>query len=119
MPIRLKRAYDPPSDDDGYRILVERLWPRGLSKDRAKIDLWIKEAGASHELRKWFGHDPARWDEFRKRYVEEIEQKQEIITILRNALREKETVTFVYSARDTEHNNAVALKEYLAEIGTG
>ena len=113
MPIKLKRAYDPPSGDDGYRILVERLWPRGLSKERAKIDLWAKDAGASSELRTWFGHDPSKWEDFQKKYFAEIQKRPAVIKILRDALREKGTVTFIFAAHDEQHNNAVALKEYL------
>ena len=113
MPIKLKRAYDPPSEDDGYRILVERLWPRGLSKERARIDLWVKDAGASPELRKWFGHDPIKWEDFRKKYFAEIQKRPAIIKIIQDALREKGTVTFIFAAHYEQHNNAVALKEYL------
>ncbi len=115
MTIRLKRAYEPPAEDDGYRILVERLWPRGLSKERAKIDLWMKEAGASPELRTWFGHDPEKWEEFRRRYFREIGQQPEVLRVLRDAIREKGTVTFVFAAHDERHNNAVALKEFLEQ----
>lgn len=115
MIIRLKRAYEPPAEEDGYRILVERLWPRGLSKERAKIDLWVKEAGASPELRTWFGHDPERWEEFRRRYFREIRQRPEVMRMLRDAIREKGTVTFVFAAHDERRNNAVALKEFLEE----
>jgi uncharacterized protein YeaO (DUF488 family) len=111
--IRIKRVYDPPSKEDGYRILVERLWPRGISKERAGIDLWLKDAGASPELRTWFGHDPQRWEEFRRRYFEEMRGRREVVETLRQAIRERGTVTFVFAARDGEHNNAVALREYL------
>lgn len=115
MTIRLKRVYEPPTEDDGYRILVERLWPRGLSKKRAKIDLWAKDAGASTELRTWFGHEPERWEEFRRRYFAEIRQRPEVLQLLRDVIREKGTVTFVFAARDERYNNAVALKEFLEE----
>jgi len=111
--IRLKRVYDPPSGDDGYRILVERLWPRGISRERARIDLWLKDAGASPELRRWFGHDPARWEEFRKRYFAELQERQELVKTLREKIREKGTVTFVFAARNEEQNNAVALRDFL------
>jgi len=111
--IRLKRVYDPPSQEDGYRILVERLWPRGVSKERAGIDLWLREAGASTELRTWFGHDPGKWEEFRLRYFAEIRQRPEVVKALREAIGSKGTVTFVFAARDPEHNNAVALREFL------
>ena len=113
MGIRLKRAYEPAAAEDGYRVLVERLWPRGLSKDRARVDRWIKEAGASTELRRWFGHDPARWEEFRRRYADEVRARPGVREELRGVLREHATVTFLFAAHDEEHNNAVALKELL------
>jgi uncharacterized protein YeaO (DUF488 family) len=115
MTIRLKRVYEPPTGDDGYRILVERLWPRGMSKERAKIDLWMKEAGASPELRTWYGHDPEKWEEFRRRYFTEIRQRPEVLRRIQETVREKGTVTFVFAAHDERHNNAVALKEFLEE----
>lgn len=111
--IRLKRVYESPSREDGYRVLVERLWPRGISKDSAGIDLWLKEAGASPELRRWFGHDPQRWEEFRRRYFGELRERTAVVKLLRELVGEKGTVTFVFAARDREHNNAVALKEFL------
>jgi uncharacterized protein YeaO (DUF488 family) len=113
MNIRLKRVYDPPSEEDGFRILVERLWPRGISKEKAKVDLWLKDAGASTTLRVWFGHDPEKWDEFRERYFKEIRGKSEIIQELIEIIQQRPVVTFVFGARDTEHNNAKALKEFL------
>ncbi len=117
LPIRLKRVYDPPEDGDGYRVLVERLWPRGVTKERAHVDLWLKDAGASPALRTWFGHDPARWEEFRKRYSGEIRGRPGVIGELRDLLAREGTVTFLYAARDEEHNNAVALKEFLETGG--
>ena len=111
--IRLKRVYDPPAEEDGYRVLVERLWPRGLLKERAGVDLWLKDAGASPELRRWFGHDPERWEEFRRRYFAEMRQREEVVDLLKNLIREKGTVTFVFAARDSDRNNAVALREFL------
>jgi len=113
MPIKLKRVYEPPAADDGYRVLVERLWPRGVSKERAQVDLWMKEAGASRELRVWFGHDPEKWDEFRGRYFEEIQGRAEVIRELGKILSREKTVTFLFSAHDEVHNNAGALKEFL------
>ena len=113
MGIRLKRVYESPDAEDGYRILVERLWPRGISKEHAKVDLWLKDAGASPGLRTWFGHDPARWEEFRRKYFEEIHTRPEVIGQLREAIRFYEKVTFLFAAHDTEHNNALALKEFL------
>jgi uncharacterized protein YeaO (DUF488 family) len=115
--IRLKRVYEPPAGEDGFRILVERLWPRGISKERAGIDLWLKDAGASTELRTWFGHDPEKWEEFRRRYFAEMRGRGVVLETLRHVIREKRTVTFVYSTRDEEHNNAVALKEFLESRG--
>ncbi len=113
MTIKLKRAYEPPSKEDGFRVLVERLWPRGISKEKAQIDLWVKDAGASPDLRKWFGHEPEKWDEFQERYFEEIRKKPEVVKTLEDIIREKGTVTFVYAAHDEQHNNAVALKKFL------
>jgi uncharacterized protein YeaO (DUF488 family) len=113
MEIQLKRVYDPPDAEDGYRILVERLWPRGISKEQAKVDLWLKDAGASTALRIWFGHDPAKWVEFRQKYFKEIRTRPDVIAQLREALRSHERVTFLFAAHDTEHNNALALKEFL------
>jgi uncharacterized protein YeaO (DUF488 family) len=113
MAIRLKRIYEPPGPEDGFRTFVERLWPRGLTKERAMIDLWVKEAGASTELRRWYNHDPSKWEEFRRRYSEELDGRPEIIDQLKHLMNNKPTVTFLFAAHDQEHNNAVALKEYL------
>ena len=110
--IKLKRAYEEPSKEDGLRILVERLWPRGVGKQKAKIDLWLKEVAPSTELRKWYGHDPVRWPEFRKRYWSTLKDLGDILALLKYIINEK-TVTFVYAARDEELNSAVALKEFL------
>ena len=112
MSIQLKRAYATRSESDGYRVLVDRLWPRGVSKQDAKIDLWLKEIAPSTDLRKWFAHDPAKWDEFRKRYAQELDNRPEIVEQLAN-LVEKQPVTLIYSAKNEEFNQAVALKEYL------
>lgn len=117
MTILLKRIYDPPGDEDGFRVLVERLWPRGISKEQARLDLWLRDAGASPELRVWYGHDPARWEEFRQRYFDELQGRPEVIAELTGILRDHATVTFLFGARDETHNNAAALKEYL-EQGT-
>jgi len=108
--IRLKRAYDPPAPEDGARLLVERLWPRGLTKEKAALDLWLKDAAPSPELRKWFSHDPDRWEEFKRRYREELTDRQDIIKMLREKSRAG-TVTFIYAARDQTRNSAVVLKE--------
>ncbi len=107
-----KRAYDPASPEDGVRYLVERLWPRGMKKDALQIDGWLKDVAPSTELRKWFGHDPEKWGEFRKRYFQELRLHPEAIATLRDSAK-KSKLTLVYSARDTEHNNAVALKDFL------
>ena len=115
MPIVLKRAYAAPSPSDGCRILVERLWPRGVSKQDAKIDLWLKEAAPSTELRRWFGHDPTKWAEFKRRYFEELRARDHALQPIRERLRSG-SVTFVFGSRETELNSAVALKEYLARI---
>lgn len=112
--IKLKRAYEAPSEDDGVRILVERLWPRGISKEKAKIDEWLKELAPSPALRKWFGHDPEKWEEFQKRYRMELDQNQELVKDLKRRVRGK-TITFVYAARDEEHNSALLLKHYLSK----
>ena len=111
--IKLKRAYDPASEDDGYRVLVDRIWPRGVSKDRARIDLWIKDIAPSAELRKWFHHDPDKWDDFRRRYHEELAEKDEASTRRQRACYDHPVITLVFAAKDREHNNAVALKDFL------
>ena len=110
--IRIKRVYEPLSDDDGTRIFVERLWPRGVSKEKAAIDLWLKEIAPSPALREWYGHETSRWDEFRKRYQAEIENNTELLGDLKRRLKDG-PVTFVYAARDELHNSALVLKEYL------
>jgi uncharacterized protein YeaO (DUF488 family) len=112
MPISFKRVYEKPGLKDGKRILVERLWPRGLKKDEAKIDEWLREVAPSTELRKWFGHDPAKWDEFKERYWKELDKKNDIISKLAKERRGNK-VTFVFAGKDQQHNNAVALKEYI------
>jgi uncharacterized protein YeaO (DUF488 family) len=110
--IRLKRAYEEPSADDGLRVLVERLWPRGLSKEHAAIDLWAKDVAPSPELRRWYSHDVAKWEEFKKRYRAELRQNKDAIEQLRQEYG-RAPVTFVYAARDPEHNSALVLKDYL------
>src|SRR3954467_9718088 len=113
--IQLKRAYEPASRKDGSRVLVERLWPRGLTKQRAALDLWLKDVAPSPELRKWFGHDPAKWKRFEQRYWKELKgpkQAKEAVELLRRKT-ERGTVTLVYAARDVEHNGAVALRQFL------
>ncbi|MGH7049837.1 MAG: DUF488 domain-containing protein [Acetobacteraceae bacterium] len=108
--IRLKRAYDPPDPADGTRVLVDRLWPRGVKKSEAAIDVWLKEVAPSTELRQWFGHDPAKWTEFRKRYRAELAHG-EAIRELRTLVARNERTTLVFAAHDTEHCNAVVLRE--------
>jgi uncharacterized protein YeaO (DUF488 family) len=112
MSVRLKRAYEPPAPTDGYRVLVDRLWPRGVTRANAHLDEWAKELAPSAELRRWFGHDPARFPEFRRRYVEELSARADKLRELRGRARET-TLTLVYGARDTEHNDAVVLAELL------
>jgi uncharacterized protein YeaO (DUF488 family) len=110
--VRLKRAYEPPATDDGTRILIDRLWPRGLTKERAAIDQWMKDISPSTKLRKWFGHDPARWDEFRRRYAQEVHKNSALLEQLRS-LAQRGPITLVYSAHDEKHNDAVELKELI------
>lgn len=110
--IKLKRAYEAESPDDGLRILVERLWPRGVSKQKAHIDLWLKDLAPSTELRQWYGHDPAKWPQFRKRYRDELKVQGAVLTLL-NYVAQDKTVTFVYAASDEQRNSAVVLKELL------
>jgi len=111
--MKIKRVYDKPEKEDGLRILVDRLWPRGLTKEKAQVDIWLKDIAPSTELRKWFGHDPARWIEFRKRYLEEIENNEKEISILKEHLKTGR-VTLVYAARDEEQNEARVLMELLS-----
>ena len=112
MNIKIKRAYEEPTGDDGTRILVDRLWPRGLTKAKAKIDLWLKDIAPSTELRKWFAHDPARWAEFQRRYKEELRKNNEALSTLKQEAA-KGPVTLIYGARDQEHNEAVVLQKLL------
>jgi uncharacterized protein YeaO (DUF488 family) len=107
--IKTKRIYESPPED-GFRILVDRLWPRGMQKEKAKIDLWLREIAPSEDLRKWFSHDPEKWEEFKKKYEQELTTKQGLLSEIRRIEKEKGTVTLLYSARDTEYNNAVALR---------
>ncbi|MBN9071313.1 MAG: DUF488 domain-containing protein [Rhizobiales bacterium] len=112
MSLRIKRVYEAPADDDGLRVLVDRLWPRGLKKQEAAVDLWLKEIAPSTELRRWFGHDPEKWTEFRRRYRAELDGKKEELETLRRRADERR-VTLLYGARDEEHNQAVVLKDLL------
>jgi uncharacterized protein YeaO (DUF488 family) len=112
LDVRLKRAYEPPSAGDGVRVLVDRLWPRGLRKADAAIDRWLKELAPSSELRRWFGHDPSRWDEFRRRYRSELSAHTDLLNELR-AMARAGPLTLVYAARDEQHNDAVVLRDVL------
>ena len=111
--IKTKRIYEKPEANDGFRILVDRLWPRGLKKERAAIDLWLKEIAPSNDLRKWFGHEKPRWEDFRKRYGDELAGKADLLASLSNLVKEKGKVTLLFAASDEAHNNAVALKEFI------
>lgn len=110
--IAVKRIYDPPSRNDGKRMLVDRLWPRGIRKEDAKIDEWLRDIAPSNELRRWFSHDPAKWTDFRKKYRKELKDKAEVVNRLRSAAN-KGRMTLLFSAKDEEHNNAVVLKEVI------
>ena len=110
--IKIKRVYEEPDKDDGVRILVDRLWPRGLTKEKASVDLWLKEIAPSTQLRKWFAHDPDKWKSFRGRYETEIRRNDDLIKVLRDKAREG-TVTLIYGARDEKHNEALVLKQFL------
>jgi uncharacterized protein YeaO (DUF488 family) len=112
MKLKIKRVYEDPEDSDGFRILVDRIWPRGLAKEKAGIDLWLKEIAPSTELRKWFGHDPKKWDDFKKKYEEEMDEKQEELSIIKQQIK-KGSVTLVYGAKDELHNQAEVIFEKL------
>jgi uncharacterized protein YeaO (DUF488 family) len=112
MKVKIKRVYEEPKKSDGKRILVDRLWPRGLKKAEVKVDLWLKEIAPSTALRKWFSHEPSKWEEFKKRYSVELEKNNEQISLLEREVSEGK-VTLVYGAKDQEHNGAVVLREFL------
>ena len=116
--IRIKRIYDSPGEEDGFRILVDRLWPRGLSKEKAKIGLWMKEIAPSDILRKWYAHDPQKWDEFKRKYFEELESKKELINEITQKVSDG-NVTLLFSSKEERLNNAVALKEYIGKKAGG
>ncbi len=113
MEIRVKRIYEPPEQADGYRLLVDRLWPRGVSREGTSLDTWMREVAPSSELRRWFGHDASRWQEFKRRYAVELDTRQDLVAEILTLARIR-PVTLLYSARDPDHNQAVALAEYLA-----
>ncbi len=118
MPIALKRAYEKAAPKDGYRVLVDRIWPRGISKEEARLSLWMKESAPSDALRKWFHSDPSRWSGFRRRYLSELKSHRETLRLLARRAR-SERVTLVYGASDEEHNNAVVVMQYLKMLGVG
>jgi len=112
MPILIKRVYETPDQQDGYRVLIDRLWPRGMKKEDARIDEWVKEIAPSNELRKWYSHEPAKWEEFKRRYFKELEGQKETVEQLGRKASQA-TITFLFSSKETRLNNAVALKEYI------
>jgi uncharacterized protein YeaO (DUF488 family) len=118
MPIALKRVYDKPASKDGYRVLVDRLWPRGISKDEARLDEWMKEVAPSDQLRKWFHSDRSCWNEFRRRYLSELKSHREKLRRLARRA-DSQRVTLLFSATDEKHNNAVVLSQYLKMLKTG
>lgn len=111
--MKIKRVYEQPDKEDGLRILVDRLWPRGLTKEKADVDLWLKDIAPSTELRKWFGHEPAKWDDFTKKYLAELKENQKMVSLLKEKT-EQENVTLLYGAKDQERNEALVLLNYLA-----
>jgi uncharacterized protein YeaO (DUF488 family) len=111
--VNIKRAYENPSDQDEFRVLVDRLWPRGISKADAKIDAWLREIAPSNQLRKWYAHDPKKWEEFQKRYKKELESNKEPLRQLQEIIKKEKTVTLIYAAKDQVHNNATVLLSYL------
>ena len=114
MRIEAKRVYEPTAKSDGFRVLIDRLWPRGLSKEAAKLDLWLPDLGPSTALRKWFGHDPARWEEFQRRYQAELKEKKTLLATITEQAKAR-PVTLLYSAKDAQHNQAVALQNFLLQ----
>jgi uncharacterized protein YeaO (DUF488 family) len=115
MAFKIKRATEPPGKDDGARILIDRLWPRGQSKEKLKLTAWVRDIAPSTELRKWFGHDPAKWEEFRKRYRAELDANPEAVAELQALLKQHPSATLLFAAHDEKHANAVVLAEYLRE----
>lgn len=113
MTLQIKRIYEPPSKEDGVRILVDRLWPRGVSKDEAHVDAWLKDIAPSADLRRWFGHDTDKWSEFRRRYKAELEYNPAAVDELKRQIGQS-PVTLLYGAKDTEHNNAVVLRDFVS-----
>lgn len=114
--IKIKRIYEASSEDDGFRILVDRIWPRGLTKEKAKVNLWLKDIAPSNELRKWYSHDSEKWNSFKVQYEKELEEKKEFIQQIILLEKEKGTLTFLYSSKEEKLNNAVALLEIIEKI---
>lgn len=117
MSIRLKRVYDPAAESDGYRILVDRLWPRGLTKEAARVDLWLRRVAPTTELRKWYSHDVGKWTEFQTRYEEELSSHGELLDLIRDIERHRKTVTLLFGAKDEDHNEANVLADVLKRRG--
>ena len=114
--VELKRIYEPYDKKDGYRVLVDRLWPRSVSKNKAHIDLWLKEIGPSNELRKWFNHDQVKWPEFKKKYKKELKRKRELLNTIKVLHKKHKNITLLYGAKDENHNQAIVIKEILANF---
>jgi uncharacterized protein YeaO (DUF488 family) len=115
LTIKVERIYDNPTGGDSFRILVDRLWPRGLRKDKVRVDLWQKDIAPSNTLRKWFGHDEKKWDEFKNRYFKELDKNNETVNNIIKVAQEQKSITLLYDSKEKRFNNAVALKEYLEE----
>lgn len=113
--IKIKRVFEKPSSDDGYRVLVDRLWPRGISRKEAAIDLWLREVAPSNDLRKWFGHVPEKWTEFQKKYEQELDQNESVTKKIKEILHRETVVTLVYAAKDELHNQAVVIRKYFSQ----
>lgn len=114
--IKIKRIYEKYSSDDGYRILIDRLWPRGVLKNKAHVDLWLKEIAPTDKLRKWFSHDPKKWNAFKKKYMKELNENKCMVDKIKNLKNEYSTITLVFAAKDEEHNNAVVLIGFLESL---
>jgi uncharacterized protein YeaO (DUF488 family) len=114
--IKVKRVYDPPEKDDCYRILVDRLWPRGISKEKAKLDRWMIEVAPSNDLRHWYNHEPEKWGEFQRKYREELKPEQDLLREIKQFEKENGAITLLYSSREANLNNAIALKKFLEEM---
>lgn len=110
---KVKRIYQLPSKEDGYRVLVDRLWPRGLSKQKARVDLWLRDVAPSHQLRKWYAHDPKKWPEFKRRYAQELSRRRALVEKIRQIEKQEGKITLLFGSKEEERNNAVALDEIL------